>query len=71
MTDDPIVTEIRKVRHRHASQFNNDLAAICADYRRLQKESGRHYVSLPPRPTKTKDEQAAPSGSGDLKECAG
>jgi hypothetical protein len=49
MTDDPIVAEIRKVRHAHAAQFNNDLAAICADIRRREKESGRQYVSFPPR----------------------
>jgi hypothetical protein len=41
MFDDPIVHEIRKVRRSHAQQFNNDLAAIVADIRRLEQESGR------------------------------
>jgi len=49
MFDDPIVEEIRRVRRAHASQFNNDLAAIVADLRRLQRESGRTYVNFPPR----------------------
>jgi hypothetical protein len=49
MTDDPIVAEIRKVRHEHAAKFNNDIAAIFADIRRQEKESGRQYVSFPPR----------------------
>jgi hypothetical protein len=62
MTDDPIVAEIRKARHAHAAQFNNDIAAICADIRRLEKESGRQYVTLPLRRTKTKGE---PTASGE------
>jgi hypothetical protein len=49
MTDDPIVAEIRKIRHAHGAQFNNDIAAICADIRRAEKESGRQYISFPPR----------------------
>ena len=49
MTDDPIVAEIRKVRHAHAAKFNNDVAAIFEDIRRQEKESGRQYVSYPPR----------------------
>ena len=49
MTNDPIVAEIRKIRHAHAEKFNNDIAAICADIRRQEKESGRQYVSYPPR----------------------
>ena len=56
MTDDPIVAEIRKVRHAHAAQFNNDLAAICADIRRREKESGRRYVSFPAQRVKPKAE---------------
>ena len=49
MFDDPIVEEIRRVRRSHASKFDNDLAAIVADIRRLQRESGRQYVNFPPR----------------------
>ena len=44
MWEDPIVAEIRKVRHAHAAKFNNDIAAIFADIRRQEKESGRQYV---------------------------
>ena len=47
--DDPIVAEIRAIRKAHAEKFNNDLHAICEDIRRLQRESGRVYVTLPPR----------------------
>jgi hypothetical protein len=49
MFDDPIVEGIRRVRRAHAAQFHNDLSAIVADLRRLESESGRSYVSFPPR----------------------
>jgi hypothetical protein len=49
MSDDPIVQDIRSVRHAHASQFDNDLATIVADLRRLERESGRTYVNFQPR----------------------
>jgi len=49
MFDDPIVEDVRRVRHAHASQFDNDLPAIVADLRRLERESGRRYVNFPPR----------------------
>jgi hypothetical protein len=60
MTNDPIVAEIRTVRHAHAVKFNNDLAAICADIRRQEKESRRQYVTYPPRLIETPDDASAP-----------
>ncbi len=47
--EDPIVAEIRAIRKAHAEKFNNDLHAICEDLRRQERESGRKYVTLPPR----------------------
>ena len=49
MENDPIVDEIRQARHDHAAKFDNDLSAIVADIRRLEKESGRNYIKFPPR----------------------
>jgi hypothetical protein len=49
MFDDPIVEDIRRVRCAHASRFDNDLAAIVTDLRRLERESGRSFVNFPPR----------------------
>jgi hypothetical protein len=49
MSNDPIVEEIRRIRHAHASKFNNDVAAIFEDYRRMAKENGRERVIFPPR----------------------
>ena len=47
---DPIISEVRKVRHAHAARFDYDLAAIFRDIRAMQEESGREYVRLPARP---------------------
>jgi hypothetical protein len=65
MVDDPIVEEIRRARHAHASQFNNDLAAIVADLRRLERESGRSHVSFPPRSLEKQAAQAPQDRSDD------
>lgn len=46
---DPIVEEVRKAREDHAEKFNHDLAAICADLKRIERECGHEVVSLPPR----------------------
>ncbi len=52
MHNDPIVDEIRRIRQEHTDKFNGDLHAICEDIRRQERESGRKYVSYPPRRTK-------------------
>ena len=49
MRNDPIVDEIRRIRQEHSAKFNGDLHAICEDIRRQERESGRKYVSYPPR----------------------
>jgi hypothetical protein len=46
---DPIIDEIRRIRDEHAAEHGNDLWRIVRDYQRRQKESGRAYVTLPPR----------------------
>jgi hypothetical protein len=45
----PIVEEVRKHRMEHTRKFHGDLAAICADLRRVQKESGHVVVRLSPK----------------------
>ena len=49
MRDDPIVEEVRRVRDAYAARFNYDLEAILQDLLRQERESGRTYVSFPPR----------------------
>jgi len=46
---DPIVEEVRKAREAHAEQFSHDMAAICADLKRIERACGHEVVSLPPR----------------------
>ena len=53
MRNDPIVDEIRRIRQEHTDKFNRDLHAICEDLRRQERESGRQYVSYPPRRTES------------------
>lgn len=46
---DPILEEIWKARDEHARQFNYDIKKICADLRRIEKQSGRRVVTRKPR----------------------
>ncbi len=64
--EDPIVAESRAIRKAHAEKFNNDLHLICEDIRRLERESGRTYVTRQPRrvspeqPSDVAEENATP-----------
>ncbi len=49
-TNDPIVSEVRAVRDKHAAQFGYDLKEIFRDIKKKQKSSGRKYVQYPSRP---------------------
>jgi len=49
MINDPIVEEIHKIRREHASKFDFDVAAICADYRQREKQSKLQLVSHSPK----------------------
>jgi hypothetical protein len=46
---DPIVEEVRKARQDHAKEFNHDLAAICNDLKRIERQCGHRLVSFPPK----------------------
>ena len=51
---DPILEEIWKARDEHARRFGYDLKKICADLKRIEKQSGRRVVARKPkRPVKT------------------
>ena len=47
---DPIVDEIRNIRHEHAARFNFDLHAICEDLRKKEKTCGHPLVAPSPKP---------------------
>ena len=46
---DPIVTEVRAARDKHAAQFDYDVDAIFKDIQVRQTTSGRKYVRRPPK----------------------
>jgi hypothetical protein len=49
MIEDPIVEEVRRIRNEYARKFNYDMDAIFADIQQRQAQSGRTYVSFPPK----------------------
>ena len=46
---DPIVEETRGWREEYAARFDHDLDRIFEDIERRQIESGKDFVTLPPR----------------------
>ena len=57
MTEDPIIAEVRRARHRISAQFDHDVRRLCEHYMELEKQnraSGTHrYADLPPRKLET------------------
>ena len=49
MTDEPIVAEVRRIRHEHAARFKYDLDLIVKDLKAQEQASGRSYINLPAR----------------------
>lgn len=49
MIRNPIIEDIREIRHRLAAQFDNDVYRIGAEIRRGQAASGRRVVRRPRR----------------------
>lgn len=47
--NDPIVTEVRRIREQRAAKFSFDLKRIMADARRRERASSRKVVTLAPR----------------------
>lgn len=47
--NDPIVSEVREAREKHAAQFGFDLKAIFDDIKKNQLASKHRYVHYPPR----------------------
>lgn len=48
-TDDPIVAEVRKARETHARRFGYDLARICRDLKRIERQCSHRIVRGMPR----------------------
>lgn len=47
---DPIVEDVRAARAAYAEEMHHDLAAICADLRRLQEAHAERIVGFQPKP---------------------
>jgi hypothetical protein len=46
---DEIVEEVRRERQQYAEQFGYDIRKIAEDIRRREQQSGRQYITLPPK----------------------
>jgi hypothetical protein len=51
---DPIIEEVRKARNLHARKFRYKLGDICADLKKIEKQSGHRVVRILPQPTRSK-----------------
>jgi hypothetical protein len=49
MSKDPIVEEIRAIRDTYAKQFDYDTDAIYRDLKNQEIQTGRKFISLPPK----------------------
>ena len=49
MLNDEIVEEIHRVREEYAAKFDHDINRMYEDIRKRQEESGRKFVSFPPK----------------------
>jgi hypothetical protein len=52
---DPIVSEVREARDKHAAEFGYDLSEIFADIKARQQSSGQKYVRYPSRPISARE----------------
>lgn len=56
---DPIVAEVRQVRENLFAAAGYDIREFCRRLREEQATSGHHVVTLPPRKTSDRPEDAA------------
>ena len=49
MWEDPIVTEVRRVRAAHSARFENDLLTIYRDLEAQEQKSAHRFASYPAR----------------------
>jgi len=52
MQNDPVVDEIRRIRHAYAKRFGFDLRAMVADLRRKEQEHPDQLLSFEPKPVR-------------------
>jgi hypothetical protein len=54
MWQDPIVTEVRKIREALAARFDYDVRALCQALQEQEQQSERPKVSFPPKRVKNR-----------------
>ena len=52
MQNDPVVDEIRRIRHAYAKRFGFDLRAMVTDLRRKEQQHPDRLVSFNPKPVR-------------------
>jgi len=52
MQNDPVVDEVRRIRHAYAERFGFDLRAMVADLRRKEQDHPDRLVSFDPKPVR-------------------
>ena len=52
MQNDPVVEEVRRIRHAYAERFGFDLQAMVADLRHKEQEHPERLVSFDPKPVR-------------------
>ncbi|VEN74609.1 hypothetical protein EPICR_40194 [Candidatus Desulfarcum epimagneticum] len=63
---DPIIEEVRRIRHEHSKLFDYDLDAICEDYKSRQKKIKSRLARLKPKPIATRHALRADRDSAPL-----
>lgn len=48
--NDPVIDEVREVRHRISAQFDHDPARLVAYYMELQKQYGDRFIKTATHP---------------------
>ena len=56
---DPVVEEIDRIREDLAARHHYDLASIVRELRKQQEQSGREFITFPPRPPRHRKREGA------------
>jgi hypothetical protein len=68
---DPVIDEIREVRHRISARFDHDSTRLVAHYIELQKEHQHRLIESGKRAERTNQSAAQPGAPADRPKAAG
>ena len=52
MQNDPVIEEVRRIRHVYAKRFGFDMRAMCNDLRQKEQAHPGRLVSFDPKPVR-------------------